>query len=476
VIPKNNLVLTSNGAFDGSTPADLQAFFADVAGSGNDHPIVIHFHGGLVDDARGRLIAETLYTRYQGAGAYPLFFVWRAGLFEVIRNNFREIASEDLFPILVERVAQYLTGMLKGEKGERGEQVEMPGRNQVRKELKRRDGTEPYAEEFPDPELDDDQLSAVQEAQFKALLEGDTRLPEAVQEAAGHDLDTFNPEIREDLKVVRTQEKEGERAIISTAAAVAAGVRIIGRCILRFARGHAHGFYPTIVEEVARELKGDWLANTVWKRMKGDTADAFTGTAQTHGGTALLAELKKLRAAGDTRRIVLVGHSTGAVFISELLRAAQRDLPPDLRFEVIFLAPACTFGHFSKTLGDAAGRISGFRSFAMTDALEQADKLIPVLYPRSLLYFVSGLCEGTEDMPIVGMQRFHSGAAPFDPNDPDNDDIRTVVDRFGANTDAWIWSQSDTADGMRSKSIRHGDFDNDDTTLQSVGHIIAHGF
>ena len=476
MIPQKNLVLTSNGAFDGSTLADMQAFFADVSASANDDPLVIHFHGGLVDDVRGRQIAERLFTRYQGAGAHPLFFVWRAGLFEVIRNNFEEIAKEDLFPILVERVAQYLTGMLKSREGERGEQVEMPGRNEVRKELKRRDGAEPYAEEFPEPELDKDALSEVQKAQFEALLKGDTRLPEAVQEAAEHDLEKFNTGIRKDLEAVHDQAEEGERAIISTAAAVAAGLRIIGRCVLRFARGRAHGFYPTIVEEVARELKGDWLANTVWKRMKGDTADAFTGTAQTHGGTALLSELKKLRAAGDTRRIILIGHSTGAVFISELLRAAERELPPDIRFEIIFLAPACTFDHFAKTLGDAAGRISGFRSFAMKDALEQADRLASVLYPRSLLYFVSGLCEAEVDAPIVGMQRYRSGASPFDPDDPDNDTIRTVVDRFGDNTDAWVWSKTDAADGKRSQSVHHGDFDNDDKTLESVAHIIAHGY
>ena len=50
-----------------------------------------------------------------------------------------------------------------------------------------------------------------------------------------------------------------------------------------------------------------------------------------------------------------------------------------------------------------------FRMFTMTDDAERKDGLLPVVYPRSLLYFVSGLLEtgpdgkGEPGDPLVGL-------------------------------------------------------------------------
>jgi hypothetical protein len=40
--------------------------------------LVIHFHGGLVNETAGRKIAQRLLPIYATAGAYPLFFVWES--------------------------------------------------------------------------------------------------------------------------------------------------------------------------------------------------------------------------------------------------------------------------------------------------------------------------------------------------------------------------------------------------------------
>jgi len=79
---------------------------------------------------------------------------------------------------------------------------------------------------------------------------------------------------------------------------------------------------------------------------------------------------------------------------------------PEAEFDVIFLAPAVTYDQFDATLANHQSRIAHFRSFGMTDDWEIADRLLPVVYPRSLLYFVSGLLEETIDEPLVGMERF----------------------------------------------------------------------
>jgi hypothetical protein len=172
-------------------------------------------------------------------------------------------------------------------------------------------------------------------------------------------------------------------------------------------------------------------------------------------------------------RIILVGHSTGAVYICHLLEKAESLLPAGIQFEVVFLAPACTFALLDRTLTIAPGRIASFRGFGMEDALEQCDAIFPPIYQKSLLYFVSGLVEDGVDLPLVGMKRYHTGVAPFDAlTFPE---IKRVRDQIAKLTSPWIWSESSLGDGLNSLSHHHGDFDNDDQTLKSVAYVITHG-
>ena len=63
---------------------------------------------------------------------------------------------------------------------------------------------------------------------------------------------------------------------------------------------------------------------------------------------------------------------------------------------------------------------------------------MPVLYPRSLLYFVSGVTEAVDDCPLAGMQRYY--AAPYDDATrfPEIDYVRKAA-LFQA-ADAMCWS------------------------------------
>jgi hypothetical protein len=101
----------------------------------------------------------------------------------------------------------------------------------------------------------------------------------------------------------------------------------------------------------------------------------------------------------------------------------------DVAYDVIFLAPAACADVLEKTLRQARNRINHFRSFGMQDSLKSAEILLQLVdqppsstvndllgqtYTSSLLYFVSGVCEDTDDdTPIVGMERFFSGRPPF---------------------------------------------------------------
>jgi hypothetical protein len=207
---------------------------------------------------------------------------------------------------------------------------------------------------------------------------------------------------------------------------------------------------------VAREIGGDPIGRAVWGQMKEAGAKAFAGSEETHGGMALLSELRGLQQQDYKTRVVLVGHSAGAIFICELLRAvAKQERHPGLRFDVVFLAPACTFKLLDDTLELATNFVGSFRCFAMQDALEQADWVLRPIYTRSLLYFVSGLLEGEPDEPIVGMARFHTRKSPFE--DHSFPGIRRTLDRLAVHSKGWIWAIADGDRGafMIPRAIDH---------------------
>ncbi|MNC77551.1 hypothetical protein D3C75_1295220 [compost metagenome] len=75
-------------------------------------------------------------------------------------------------------------------------------------------------------------------------------------------------------------------------------------------------------------------------------------------------------------------------------------------------------------------------------------------------------------MPLVGMERFFLASLKdtFD----GNEDIQTVHNFLQGEPNRTVWSPSlDIGAGLNSNSASHGDFDNDETTLKSVTHLIT---
>ena len=136
----------------------------------------------------------------------------------------------------------------------------------------------------------------------------------------------------------------------------------------------------------------------------------------------------------------------------------------------------------------------------MQDAVEQQDHLLSQdagpadpsilgrVYPRSLLYLVSGICEYFEgqggggphgldgdDMPILGMDRFFAQTSVFSGADyPSIGEVRTqfAVAPTSAVGAKYVRVLSPTAttpdDGFRSTARKHGDFPGDPLTVKSV--------
>ncbi len=493
----NHVIHLRNGVLHAeSTRSRIDDMVRDALGSGARRPIVVHFHGGLVKYATGLEGASRLLPIYQQAGSYPFFFIWESGLLETIRNNLKEVATEKIFQIIWKRVRKIIERKLA----------------QVADGRDLGDLPQP-TDEFYATEIDDAlasgsvadlmnkdfrqaaQLSELTAAEVQMLeleLGYDIELLSAVEAISNalrdpHDVETelnsrsatvqasvgtlMDPHSLE--KIVERPDPAA-RGIISSARVIQKVVQIAVKVIARFVKDRDHGLHATIVEEILHALYLGNVGGFIWSNMKKDTADSFGPDPQTFGGSAFIDSIKEQHNADASPRIILIGHSTGAVYISEFIKYADAHLPPHLTFEIIFLAPASTFRLMSETVESYKHRIAGIRMFTMTDENEKKDELVPILYPHSLLYFVSGVVEPEIDMPIVGMQRFY-----------DEDDfsqtkfpaVATVREYLRSIPDSIVWSVEDSAGpGLKSTSRSHGDFDNDATTLASVSHIIQNGF
>jgi hypothetical protein len=245
---------------------------------------------------------------------------------------------------------------------------------------------------------------------------------------------------------------------------------IVFRTHQRHREGRDHGLHCTLFEEIFRALYFGKIGAQLWRLMKTSTENAFREHAV---GDTMLRYIDGSRKNGALKPITLVGHSAGSIFICWLLRHA-REHYPELKFDVIFLAPACTMRLFCDTLDLALPSLRSFRCFAMSDELEQADCSVRTIYPRSLLYLVSGLLEDEPDTPILGMQRFYKETKTF-PN-MRFAQIARMRQLFADDPKRAVWSEQDDGVGTRCGARSHGGFDADVPTLESVKHILQKGF
>jgi hypothetical protein len=454
---------------------------------------VVHFHGGLVSAEKGVEIAADLLPIYTDADAYPIFFVWGSDVVAIVGGNLKEIAEEEIFQRLLKKVLAYAAGKVKDElgigKGTESLTPETP--LEVAKQLKRRERKEEPFAELPVaaevPELTDEELS-----RFESEIKADDELLAHV-DAAVKGADPDAEPRRAKGVVVRIEVADGsllDPATIAelqgrpdqpvargfgfeTAALVRKGVKVLVAVIRRHRSGRWHGLYATVVEELLREFYLANVGGALWATMKRETLDTFQPGKEPRGGEQFLAALASALPGADRPAISLVGHSTGAVFIDNLLQTVAADgskygLPGDFRFRnVVFLAPANTFADFAAVVERHDEYWERFRLFAMTDEAERADRVFSFIYPHSLLYLVSGVLErdatGKSEggKPLVGLQRW----CLVDQNDPA--ELALVRRLFEGDAEVLTWSP-----GERSGAIHHGDFDNDPLVRETLKQLI----
>ncbi len=168
-----------------------------------------------------------------------------------------------------------------------------------------------------------------------------------------------------------------------------------------------------------------------------------------------------------------LGHSAGAIFqchfLPMLLGLKPKDGVPAISVQSLhFLAPAVTTALFQSNLMPLIGpgkKIVNHTMYTMNKDLEKADKAGP--YNKSLLYFVSRAFEtGPLPAAILGLQESLE-------NDPKL--IRFYgLSRTVPGIAKVLFSKTavDAALDSRTRSTKHGDFDNEVNTMNSVARRI----
>jgi hypothetical protein len=477
---------SGNPGYD-TTAADIDAML-DGFHEKNLRRLVLYFHGGLVSADSGMDTAARI-TRYvtDGSTSHPVSFVWETGLAETVKQNFSTIAGSDFFKKLLVKIIRVagkqlgidLDPLIGGSKG-----VGNMSDAEIEAQLMQ---LAPFDDTAVNPGKRSPLLAVPVAAQTDAYI--DTAVAPDVTE-------DINEEIQGDpaFMALAAAEKPaaqaglmkdgifdtpvaGQKGIVSLIALIKAGVKVVLAVIKRHMKKRDHGFYSTIIEEIFREVYIADIGSGVWGFMKEKAAniwatDDFSGNPPDwHAGTYFLKKLTEYQKEKGPLTIDLVGHSAGAIVICELFKAvAERGLGFTFR-KVIFMAPACRCELFSETVLKNPALYTDLRIFTMSDANEVNDRLLSFVYPRSLLYFISGLLEKDEfDAYILGLERHITNIAPYD-----GDDTLKAIAAYLKTDGLMIYSATlaGALQGCRSGSLHHGDFDNDkESTLDSIVYLI----
>ena len=509
-----SLLITANGKFTPGGQEQFEALFERLAAQ--DKPkLLLHVHGGLVDQSTAtsnanRLDREGGYGPLISAGWETTYLIWQTGVFETLRNNLGELADDRLFNRLVQRLLKWVGERVLDGGSARGEitdseirlEVETPGEpfsdratrdpQRIASILTEDERAKAEAEAAPaerddlyrtlDEDLELQEIGRLIEREIEReqepLSSRSAPDPEAARSWANLDR-----EVREEAVSAGTVGGDGSRGFGTILPAVLYRAARAGyRTVKRFLRQRDHGLYCTIVEELAREIYGDRIGSHIWGLMQGDARDHFKSGG---AGALLLERLSTLAGSKQELRLLIVGHSAGAILASNLVAGAS-GLPDNVRIDLVFLAPAIRIDEAARTIAVAGARVANLRIFTMEDANERIDDLDKTtagkVFPRSLLYLISGILERRSagdayaDAPLLGMDR-HLRVLPEHCLDDDEREARGMILSFlGSTPNRIIYSVADGDDGVCTGAKTHGTFDDDEATLKSIRRIALVGY
>ncbi|MHC2282884.1 hypothetical protein ACVME8_009527 [Bradyrhizobium diazoefficiens] len=448
-----------------SIPADIDRLVDELLRETSQ--LVLHFHGGLVSEESGLKTADAMAANYREIPS--LSIVWETGLVETLRDNILGITKTKAFQKTLSWVlAKAGSGDLGGAKGATTQGALDP--TSIEALLSTEEGTRELdaitaaqakatessatAKGVTDDDLDEAAIASDIEYDFSS----DPSLPELIDSGA-----PGSAPIRR-----RIDMDEGAMGFTVTGVALFIA-RVVVSVVRRYRSKTHHDPLPTCVEEL---LRAAYLADAgkfAWDAMKTKAQrmwldDGANPGIDGHGGGYLLRCLERLQSSKPDFKIDVVGHSAGSIAICEMLAAIDANQRKVKLRNIVFLAPAVRFDLFARWIPRGPRAFQRFRMFTMMDEWEKLDQLIGSIYPRSLLYLVSGCFEDRPDDAIVGMARFLR--EPTTSAGRDYNDVRKWLNL----DNRLVYSPSDdgAGDGLRTRAEHHGDFDDDQHTLGSL--------
>lgn len=475
--PKDFIInVGPNGTFRPSgiyqtLPEHIDAIFENFTQK-ETKKIVIYFHGGLVNEKTGMETAIKMGKHIEDAEMQPICFVWETGLKETLSANITKITDTKLFnklvKVLVKKLSEKLGFDLISTRGS-GSTL---NNDEIDEELFSPKPFESFSQNvhvnFKDSEAisnlpeNEEDLIRFLEADFRYLIDSDPDFLKAIEETKLAVNSEENPLVQ-------------EKGIISAVAFAKHVAMIAFRVIKRFINKRDHDFYPTLIEEILRELYVADLGAWVWNNMKiksnemWNSNEGITGLNQ-FAGRYLLEKLIDYAKDDDTVTIDLVGHSAGSIAICNLLKTTASICSDKIYNKIAFMAPACRIDLFNNEIVKKTERFNKFRMYTMNNELECGDLLVPYFYTHSLLYLISGILEGEGkefDAYILGMERHLLNNHPYDKV---SELIETNKYLFQEDTNRIVFSPmlQSALGGFRTQSISHGGFDDDEKTIESI--------
>lgn len=454
-----------------SIPADIDAMFQKFE-AGNMKSITLYFHGGLVNEKAGIETAIKMGKHFNSINQQPICFVWETGLIETVSSNIAKISETKLFGKLIKILTKKLASKLGYDIADgRGVGVTLTN-DQIEAELSKRIPFENYTQ-------------STLESKGRGA-DATTNLPAKAEDLEGE----FKFEIEADLELISilgeskitvpNQQGGQSRGIIDTALLIKSVAKIAFRVIKRFVIKRDHDFYPTIIEELLRELYIAELGAWVWNNMKIKSSDMWKenrGTSGIHqfAGRYFFDKLVDYHKRYPDIKVNLVGHSAGSIAICNLLKMSAAVYPPLIFENIIFMAPACRIDLFRDEIVLHQNRFKNFRIFTMTDDCEKRDILVPYLYTHSLLYLISGILEneGNDfDAYILGLERNISAVAPYD-SIKEIAEANKFIYEIEKNRVAFSITDESALEGLRTQSLSHGGFDEDEATISSIKFMLT---
>lgn len=484
---------------------DVSRILENFIKSRKEH-LLVYFHGGLVNKKNAEeQVSNTLFHTFNKPSIYPIFFIWETGIQETVKNNlsdgtlfsliksdFEDLFNNRLARIIKEKLSQYVVSKLKEEEGLKGLKLKLESREDIHNTIEKYETSlneedspkikEPFVDVFIPEEVT--LVSKLQENQLEKDLKQDLGVANSIKQIirsteseegiknttvfGDNYFDEFEKEIRKEIK-----ENEGTRGILSTKALLKLSmkaIKVFSRVISRFKNGTDHGVYPTVIEEMFREFYVGYAGTKIWQMIKGDAEKAFGKEEESinpylYGGLSFVELLKeKIQHLDYNPSVNFVGHSAGSVFIYHMLSSiSNKSFSENFKVNLLLMAPACTSDLFSTLVERYWSRVNNFRVYNLYDEYEITDKMLGYLYPRSILYFVSGLLEENVSEPILGMERYYQN----DFRKIRNLNLKPKIKLFySQNRDSFVWLPNITEKGEIQGPITHGGFD--DTFMLNI--------